>query len=112
MGALLGFLIWGGAMLLPHAAVAQIEKMSNRKLRAETRRAERQAHRMARKVRREDPGAGEFLDMSVYNMKPNKEGRKTVKTDDGRANYQFTRDGQPMVTDAPALTNKRLKRKK
>ena len=100
------------AALAPFAADAQIEKMSNRKLRAETRRAARQARRMERKVSREDPGAGAYLDMSVYNMKPNEDGRRSVKTTDGRDNYQFTKSGEPIVTSAPLLTPKRLKRKK
>ena len=97
---------------LPPPATAQIREMSNRKLRAETNRAERQAHRATRKARRENPEAGEYLDMSVYNMKPGATGRKAVKAKDGRDNYQFTRSGEPIVTDAPTLTNKRLKRKK
>ena len=100
------------AIAAPAPVAAQIEKMSNRQLRAETNRAARQAHRAARKAQSEDPTANSYLDMSVYNMKPNQAGHKTIKAKDGRDNYQFTRAGDPIVTDAPLLTNKRLKRKK
>jgi hypothetical protein len=93
-------------------AMAQIREVSNRKLRRETRKAARQAHRAARRAGREDPSLQPYLDMSVYNMKPGESGRKTVKTTDGRANYQFNKNGEAMVTDAPELTPKRLKRKK
>ena len=99
-----------GLAVLP--ADAQIRQMSKRKLHAETNRAERQAHRAARKVRKEDPTTGAFLDMSVYDMKRGAVGHKSVKATDGRDNYQFTKAGQPMVTAAPTLTAKRLKRKK
>jgi membrane-bound lytic murein transglycosylase len=93
-------------------AVAQIRQMSKRELRAETNRANRQARRAMRQAQKENPEADAFLDMSVYNMKPKQQGHKSVKAADGRDNYQFTRSGDPIVTDAPALTNKRLKRKK
>ncbi len=93
-------------------AAAQIREVSNRKLRRETRKAARQAHRAAKRTGREDASLQPYLDMSVYNMKPGESGRKTVKTTDGRANYQFNKNGEAMVTDAPELTPKRLKRKK
>lgn len=93
-------------------AAAQIRKMSHRELRTQTSRAERQARRAARKAHREDPTNSSYLDMSVYNMKPGAQGHKRIKATDGRDNYQFTRAGEPMVTSAPTLTNKRLKRKK
>lgn len=109
---MLTYVLLGGALLASLPATAQIEKMSNRQLRAETKRAERQARRASRKAQQNDPGASSYLDMSVYNMRPNKSGHKVVKATDGRANYQFTRKGEPMVTAAPTLTAKRLKRKK
>jgi hypothetical protein len=95
----------------PPSAVAQIHKMSKRQLRAATNKAERQAHRAARRAARENPEAGAYLDMDNYNMTPGESGRKTVKTNDGRDNYQFTSKGVPIVTEAPVLTNKRLRRK-
>jgi hypothetical protein len=91
------------------SASAQIEKMSNRKLHAETRKAERQARREARRQKREN--GNEAPDMSGYDMQVGAEGRKAVKTDDGRDNYQFNKKGEPMVSDA-VLTRKRLKRGK
>lgn len=91
------------------SASAQIEKMSNRKLHAETRKAERQARREARRNKGEN--GGDHPDMSGYDMRVGAEGRKAVKTDDGRDNYQFNKKGEPMVTDA-VLTRKRLKRGK
>ncbi len=102
----------GFGLSIPLPAAAQIKQMSNRELRAETNRAARQARRISRKAQQDDPSAGSFLDMSVYNMKPNQAGRKAIKANDGRANYEFTRAGEPMVTATPALTAKRLKRKK
>ncbi len=111
-GAALTLLTLGLIGLTTLSASAQIREMSKRKLISENNRAQRQAHRAARKVSREDPTTGAYLDMSVYNMKAGASGHKTVKTNDGRANYQFTRAGEPMVTAAPNLTNKRLKRKK
>lgn len=91
------------------SASAQIEKMSNRKLHAETRKAERLARREARRNKGEN--ADPHPDMSGYDMRVGAEGRKAVKTDDGRDNYQFNKKGEPMVTDA-VLTRKRLKRGK
>lgn len=91
-------------------AAAQITDMSNRKLHLETRRAQRQAHRAAKKE-----GATEYrdtyLNMNAYTMKEGEEGRKKVKTSDGRDNYQFNKKGEPMVTDPPVLTRRRLRKK-
>lgn len=109
--ALLGLTL-GLGLLAPPPAAAQIRKMSNWKLRSETNRAERQARRVSRKTQHDDPSVSSHLDMKVYNMKPNKTGHKVAKTKDGRDNYQFTRKGEPIVTAAPMLTAKRLKRKK
>ena len=111
VGLSLALLLFG-AGLTPVPATAQIRKMSKREIRAETKRANRQAKRMVRQAQQDNPGTEAFLDMSVYDMRPNQQGRKSVKAADGRDNYQFTRSGDPIVTDAPTLTNKRLKRKK
>ena len=98
------------ALLCALPASAQIKKMSNRKLHAETRRAERQARREARKAEQEY--ADTYLNMSAHQMKVGKEGRKPVRTNDGRDNYHFNKNGEAMVTEASVLTPKRLKRKK
>ncbi len=103
---------FGFTAAAPLPAVAQIREMSNRKLRVETRKAERQARRAARRAAREDPASKAYLNMDHYNMKAGEAGRKTVKTTDGRDNYQFGPGGTPIVTEAPVLTTKRLKRRK
>lgn len=99
----------GILLAVTFSASAQIEQMSNRKLRAETKKAERQARREARRTKNEYGDT--YLDMSNYDMSVGAEGRKAVKTNDGRDNYQFNKKGEPMVTDA-VLTRKRLKRGK
>ena len=111
VGFALAFLFFV-AVLTPAPATAQIREMSKRQIRTETKRANRQAKRMVRQAQQDNPGTDAFLDMSVYDMRANQPGHKSAKATDGRDNYQFTRSGAPIVTAAPTLTNKRLKRKK
>lgn len=104
---------WLTALLLTGAtaASAQIAHLSDGQIRAETRRAERQARRQVRR----DPNARELsqthLNMSAYNMKLNEQGHRVVKAGDGRENFQFNKKGEAQVTDAAVLTRKRLRKK-